>query len=131
MIILVVAGFALDSCNNDNGATIEFHALQITDAELPESFALNNTYEIKVTYVIPDSCTYFEGFDIAPKDSTIREVVAIGSMTINQQCGQVATELQESFLFRVVHEQDYVFKFWQGKDAAGDPIFLEMQVPVN
>lgn len=131
MIVLVIAGFALDSCINDNGATIEFHALQITDAQLPESFALNTTYEITVTYVKPDGCTYFEGFDVAPKDSTIREVVAIGSTTIGQQCTQEETELQESFLFRVLHEQDYIFRFWQGKDADGEPIFLEMQVPVN
>ena len=131
VMVLVLTGLFLGSCNNDNGATIEFHALQITDAELPESFALNTTYEINVTYVRPDGCTYFEGFDVAQRDSTIREVVAIGSTYINQQCTQEIAELEESFLFRVVHDQTYLFRFWQGQDEDGEPIFLEMQVPVE
>ena len=130
-MVLVALGFASVSCNKDDGAKIEFQALQIVEAEMPDSFSLNGTYEIMVTYVRPDGCTSFEGFDVAPKDSTVREVVAIGSTLIEQQCTQEIAELRESFLFRVIYDQPYLFRFWQGEDANGDPIFLEVEVPVN
>jgi len=131
LIFLVAVGFSVDSCKKDDGATIEFHALQISNAQVPESFSLNGTYEIKVTYSIPDGCTNFEGFDVAPKDTTTREVVAIGWRALEEQCTQVVTDREESFFFNVVHDQPYLFKFWQGQDANGDPLFLEIEVPVD
>lgn len=129
-ILVVIATIGI-SCNKDDAQTIEFHALQIIDADLPESFAFNSTYEITVTYVKPDDCTYFEVFDVAPKDTTTREVVAIGSMYVDQQCAQVATEKQQSFLFEVKYDQPYLFRFWQGTDADGEPTFLDIEVPVE
>jgi len=129
--ILVAIAFIGISCNKDDAPTIEFHALQIIDADVPESFAFNGRYEITVTYVKPDDCTYFEVFDVAPKDTTIREVVAIGSTYVDQQCAQVATEQQQSFLFDVKYDQTYLFRFWQGTDADGEPIFLDIEVPVE
>ncbi len=131
LIFLVFLGFSVDSCNKDDGTTIEFTALQISSAELPQSFDLNGTYEITVTYSIPDGCTSFEGFEVEQKDTTTREVVAIGWRPLELQCTQVVTDSEESFLFNVVHDQPYLFRFWQGEDSNGDPIFLEIEVPVN
>jgi len=131
LIFLVVMGFSVDSCKKDDGTTIEFTALQISSAELPESFVLNGTYEIKVTYSIPDGCTNFEGFEVEPKDTTVRDVVAIGWRPLEQQCTLAITTREESFLFNVVHDQTYLFRFWQGEDTNGDPMYLEIEVPVN
>lgn len=131
MVVVVATAFAINSCNKDDGATIEFHALQIVDADVPEAFTLNGRYQITVTYVRPNACTYFEGFDVAPKDTTVREVVAIGSIAIDQQCAQEAVELQQSFFFEVLYDQPYLFRFWQGQDADGEPVFLDIEVPVD
>lgn len=131
LVFLVAAGFSVVSCNKDDAPTIEFRALQISKAEVPESFSLNNTYEIKVTYSIPDGCTNFEKFDVAPKEETTREVVAIGWRSIDQPCTLATTTREESFWFNVVHDQPYLFRFWQGQDANDEPIFLEIEVPVN
>lgn len=129
--VLVVIAFIVSSCLKDDAPTIEFHALQIVDADVPESFTFNGRYKITVTYVRPDDCTHFEVFDVVQKDTTIREVVAIGSMFVDQQCAQVVTEQQESFLFDVKYDQPYLFRFWQGKDSNGEPIFLDIEVPVE
>lgn len=130
--LLVVLTFVFAGCSlDDDGETIEFRALRISSAELPESFAVNNTYEINVTYALTDGCTAFEGFDVAPKDTTVREVVAIGSRAVEAQCTQIVTDREQSFLFKVVHDQPYLFRFWQGQDANDEPIFLEIEVPVN
>jgi len=131
LVFLVVVGFAVNSCNKDDGATIEFTALRISDAEVPESFTLNNTYEIKVTYAAPDGCTNFEKFDVSPTETTTREVVAIGWRPIENQCTQVVTNREESFLFQVKYDQPYIFRFWQGQDSDGEPMFFEIEVPVN
>lgn len=119
------------SCNKDDAPTIEFRALQIIDADVPESFVFNGRYEITVTYVRPDDCTYFEVFDVVQKDTTVREVVAIGSMFVDQQCVQVVAEQQQSFIFEVIYDQPYLFRFWQGTDADGEPMFLDIEVPVE
>ena len=131
VFVLVIITFTVGSCFKDDAPTIEFHALQIVDADVPESFEFNGQHEITVTYVRPDDCTHFEVFDVVQKDTTIREVVAIGSMFIDQQCAEVGTEQQESFLFEVKYDQPYLFRFWQGTDAEGEPIFLNIEVPVE
>ena len=63
--ICVAASLLLGvSCSlNDDGPNFHFTPLQITSAELPDSFNMNETYQITVTYTIPDGCTGFGGFD--------------------------------------------------------------------
>lgn len=132
MLLLAISFLGSNSCDNDdNGSDVAFQRLQIVDAELPDSFDLGELYEIRATYVRPDGCTYFQGFDVYPKDTTVREVVAVGATYIDQQCTQEATEVTDRFLFRVVYDQPYTFRFYQGEDANGDPDFLEVEVPVN
>lgn len=131
-LLLVAIISTLGGCSLDDGGTpIEFLALEIVEAEVPESFTMNGRYEISVTYRKPDNCTFFETFDVAKPDTTIREVVAIGYNAVDEVCAQEVTELQKSFFFEVIYDQPYLFKFWQGQDANGEPLFLEIEVPVN
>lgn len=124
--------FGMLSCeNDDNGINVEFQKLQIVEAELPESFDFGNTYEIQVTFVRPDGCTYFQGFDVYPTDTTVREVVAVGARYADQACTQEIVEVTDRFLFKVIHDQTYTFRFYTGDDAEGNPEFIETQVPVN
>ncbi len=127
--LLVVLG--LSSCNlGDDGPNFHFTALQITSAELPESFNLNETYEIKVTYVRPDGCTFFEGFDLGKEDVTVRNVVAVGSVRTDQACTTAVEEEEATFLFVVLFDEPYTFRFWQGNENGTDEYF-EVEVPVN
>ena len=122
----------LSACEIENDS-IKYHfvPLQITSVDMPDTFTLNETYEINVTFIRPSNCTFFEGFDVRQEDTTVRNVVAIGSEIDDQQCTQVIEEVTESFDFLVIYNQNYLFRFWTGEDANGDPIYLEIPVPID
>ncbi|MBD1259967.1 hypothetical protein HZY62_05155 [Maribacter polysiphoniae] len=129
----IAVALAFNSCEvDDDSPNFHFVSLPIESVDMPESFELDETYQINLTYTIPDGCTYFEGFDVTKSDVTTREVVAIGSQRTDQEaCTPTVREAEGSFDFIVIHTEPYLFRFYQGDDENGDPIFLEIEVPVN
>ena len=122
----------LFSCElEDDSINYHFVPLQITSADLPESFELNATYEISVTFLKPNSCVFFEGFDIRREDTTTRNVVAIGSELEDRECPQVVEEGTATFNFQVLYTDPYLFRFWTGEDENGVSEYFEITVPVN
>lgn len=116
----------------DEQENFHFVALPITSVEMPESFVLNETYEIKVTYLRESDCEYFEGFDILKEDTTVRNVAAIGSMLSDSDtCKEISQEIETSFNFIVLYNQTYTFKYFTGNDENGDAQFIEIEVPVT
>ena len=125
---LLFGGCSLD----DDQPNFHFTALEITAADLPESFELNRTYRINFTYVLPDGCTYFERPDVTTADTTVRNVVAIGVVrTDDEACTQAIIEGEGFFNFSVIYNEPYTFRFFQGEDSNGEPQFLEVIVPVE
>lgn len=121
----------LASCSNDDdGPETTFVKLVVTDVDMPASFQLGELYNIPITFQLPDGCTQFETFQIVTPADTEREIVVIGARRDNGACTQAITEQTETLIFQVLFDQTYTFKFWQGDDANGDPIYLEIQVPV-
>ena len=131
-LCVLVVSLTHTSCElGDDGPNFNFVPLRIESVEMPESFDLNETYEINVTYTIPDGCTYYEGFDVVQEATSTRKVVAVGAQRTDQEvCTQVVREETSSFNFVVVHNQMYLFRFYQGEDN-GEQLFLEIEVPVN
>ncbi|MCE2613692.1 hypothetical protein LVD13_11975 [Flavobacteriaceae bacterium D16] len=115
----------------DDSIKYHFVPLQITSVDMPDTFTLNETYEISVTFIRPSNCVFFEGFDVRQEDTTVRSVVAIGSEVDNQQCAQVVEEITESFNFLVIYDQPYLFRFWAGEDENGEQEYIEITVPIN
>lgn len=131
-LLLCFLVLGMTSCKlEDDGVNFRFVALQIVSADVPESFNLNETYEIKVRYLRPSACVLFEGFDITSEDTTTRNVVAIGTDFYEQTCTQAVEELEATFNFICLYEQTYLFKFWTGEDENGNQQYLEIEVPVN
>lgn len=132
-VFVILAGFIFVSCDlDDDTPNFHFTALQVLEAELPESFDLNETYQIGVTYLRPDECTFFEGFDVARTETTTRNVVVIGSVLTDQEvCAEVAQEISTTFNFQVLYTGTYLFRFWTGEDENGEAQYLEIEVPVN
>lgn len=129
ILLLLVA---LQGCDvNDDDVDYHFVTLNIVDAVLPQSFQQNQTYEILVTYQLPNGCTSFEGFDIISEDTTVRRVVAIGSERDGQACTQAIEEVQTSFQFICLYSDTYVFRFFTGLDENDVPQYMEYEVPVN
>lgn len=123
----------LGSCSiEDDEPNFHFTALRITSADLPESFELNQTYQIDVIFNLPDGCTAYEGLDVTREDTTVRNVVAIGSVrTDTDVCTQAIVEGGAFFNFTVIYDEPYTFKFFQGENSDGEAEFLEVVVPVN
>lgn len=124
--------FSLSSCKlEDDSVNFRFVPLQIVSADVPESFDLNETYEIRVRYLRPSACVFFEGFDITNEALTTRNVVAIGSEFYEEVCTQEVEELEATFNFICLYQETYLFRFWTGEDENGNQQYLEIEVPVN
>lgn len=133
-VIFLCAGiFFLNGCDIESeGSNFNFVTLRILDAQVPESFDINNVYDIQVTYERPNGCTFFEGFDVTRVDQNTREIVAIGTEFIDEMaCTQAIEEVVANFQFEVVYNGPYTFRFYNGNDAEGNAIYLEYVVEVN
>ena len=131
LLILCCIAITINSCSlNDDIVDFNFVPLQIVDAEFPESFTLNETYDIKITYILPNNCIAFEGFDISNIDITSRNIVAIGSERKGEVCNLVAVEAEGSLEFICLYEGTYFFRMWTGEDENGEQQYIELEVPV-
>ena len=121
----------LNACDiGDDEVNYHFVTLEIIDVSMPESFNLNETYEIGVTVLVPNGCTQFEGFDVSSQDTTVRNVIAIGTEWDDVACTQVISEVEATFDFVCLYPEAYLFRFWTGEDDQGVPQYLEIEVPV-
>lgn len=126
-LLLLVTGCSLEDQEN-----FHFVTLPIIGVEMPETFELNKTYEIKVKYQRTSDCTFFEGFDVIKEGTTTRNVAAIGSMlSDDDNCKEILQEVETSFNFIVLYQDTYLFKFYTGKDENDEAQYLEIEVPVN
>lgn len=131
LFILCCITILLNSCSlEDDSVNFQFVPLQIISADFPESFTLNETYNINVTYIIPNNCVAFEGFDISFIDTTSRNIVAIGSERVGEVCNLIAVEAQDSFEFTCLYEGTYYFRLWSEELENGEQQYVEIEVPV-
>ncbi|MEK6152782.1 hypothetical protein WIW50_05960 [Flavobacteriaceae bacterium 3-367] len=131
ILFIALATLLFTSCDIDDGVSFNFVPLQIVSVEVPESFDLNRTHQIRVTYLRPNGCTSFQGFDISNPDTTVRNVVVIGAVRADEACSQETAEVEVSFDFIALFTDTYLFRFWTGEDTDGESQYLEVEVPVN
>ncbi|MBO0320924.1 hypothetical protein J0X14_01335 [Muricauda sp. CAU 1633] len=133
-LVFLVACLWFSSCDlDDDTPNFYFTSLDVVDVDMPESFELNETYDIDVTYVRLDGCTYFEGFDVVKTGETDREVLVVGSRLTDENigCTQVVEEVVATMQFHVIFTGEYHFRFYAGQDDNDNAIYLEYDVPVD
>jgi hypothetical protein len=134
VVAIMGALLCLGSCTiEDDGPNFHFSPLEITAAQLPDTFRLSQTYRINFTYLRPNNCTFYDYPDVRkPQGANIRNVVAIGIVrTDMDNCEEVMEEDEAGFDFAVIFNEPYTFRFYQGEDEAGEPQYLEVIVPVD
>jgi hypothetical protein len=131
IVLFVVLMTSLLSCSVDNdNTTYTYSVLPVESYVVPTNFTLGKTYEIKLKYQKPTSCHIYQGiyFD---KNLNIRTIAIQAAVPNNQICTQEIPPVSEvSFNFMVTNTGSYIFKFFKGKDAAGENIFEEVEIPV-
>lgn len=132
LLLTVIGLFAFSSCElDDNSPNFHFELLPVDSVSVPESFVMGKTYKIKAYYKRPSECYLSDGF-YYEKDLNTR-IFALQSKVLEQNnCAPIIDETLEesSFNFLVKSNGSYIFKFFNGEDAAGNRTYLEYEIPV-
>lgn len=119
------------SClNSDNPRDFKYEYLPIDEVKTPANFTFGQIDTVKVKYTLPNSCYSFDRMYYETND-TIRTVAVTAFVALESPCTEMASQEEHSFTIRVSQKEDYVFKFYKGKDSNGENIFEEVIVPVN
>lgn len=118
------------SCSNDSDNFIEFEELgAITAVEGPDQVNVGQTSEFVVTFRVPTTCHSFLRLDFAA-NATERVVAVVFAITDNA-CNTLSN-FTEEVTFNITPDSPgtILFKFFAGKDAQGQPTFIEKEVTV-
>ncbi len=130
ILFLVLTITLFSSCLENDDPNYEYRLLPIESSMVPTSFKFNTGDTIKVTYNLPSGCYQFDNLYYEYKDTArIVAIRAIEHLEIN--CTQAIIEKEFKFPVQVKQRQDYVFKFWKGKDINGEDVFEEKVVEVT
>lgn len=127
-IVLVLGSCSLD---DDSAPAYHFEIVPVENFVVPDTFDYLGVHQIKLFYKKPNSCYDLAGiyFDKYLNERT----VALQCVVLNStNCQPLEEELYEvDFNFEVISTETYLFKFYKGKDAQGNNIFEEIEIPVN
>lgn len=129
-LLALLAVVFLVSCDDDDDVVYHFEYVPVLEAEVPEEFEFGRVYELIVTYELPNSCYDIYSYDyIYEGTSRIIAPIAIVDDSAGS-CAEMTTEGTFTVRVEALQAEDYLFKFWQGEDEEGEPIYLEIEVPV-
>ncbi|WP_264563833.1 hypothetical protein [Flavobacterium sp. N3904] len=129
LVLLVIIG--ITACSSDDGYNYHYETLPVATYQVPDTFELGKTYEIKMKYLRPSTCYKYTGiyFD---KDFSTRTIAIDNLIVEDPTCKTLVSDsIAVSFNFLVVNKEPYTFKFYKGEDADGKNIFDEVVIPVK
>lgn len=130
---LITLLFMLNSCMpEDDGLKYSFELVKIESVELPAEFSLGQVYPITVHYKLPTSCHFFNNL-YYDKNLNVRTIAVECAVADRNDCQDLPNQTAEyTFNFEVTSNGgSYIFRFYQGKNEAGESQFLEYEVPVT
>ena len=129
--LLLLGLLIFTSClNHDDAPNFTYKFLTIDDATTPESFTFGETDTISVRYSLPSDCYSFDQIYYETQDTA--RIVAVSALVIlDTDCTEEVVQEEKKFVVTASQTEDYVFKFFKGKDSEGENIFEEVIVPVN
>lgn len=128
--IVIVLLQLLGSCSLEGDkVSHSYQTLPIESIVLPAEFTLGEEYTIDFTYLQPTSCHgYYNIFIDAENEN---RTLAVTSIVFNDNnCEQLQGQvIQQSFDFKVLYNQTYIFHVWKGTDNLGEDVFEIIEVP--
>lgn len=131
-IVILLTALFVCSCNLDDGTNETSNVvLPIESIQLPSEFVLNEEYDIPFTFVRPTDCHSYENIFVIAENET-RTIAVKSVVYINPNCVALTENniAEQSFKFKVLYDQTYVFRIWKGIDESGGEIYEEVAVPV-
>lgn len=101
-----------------------FEYIPVVSVEAPNEFVLGETYDIKVTYQMPNSCYNYYNFDYIYQGES-REIKTIAIVNDEAVCTQATVDGEYTISVKATQQEIYTFKFWQA-----DGEYLTVIVPV-
>lgn len=146
LILLFASSLVLVSCDvNDDGSRTMLTAAEVTDVDLPEFFEAGKTYDIDVTYLLPDACHTNAGINVhrgstSNGEDEFRDIYITGVASYDAnvtQCDEEAEEVElereSTFKLTISSDEDepYTFYLWTGVDEDDENIYTTVVVPVG
>lgn len=129
-LFLLAGLFIFYSCLNSDEPTFTYEYLPIDEAETPASFTFGEKDTISIKYSLLNGCYYFDNLYYEYKDST-RIVAVRALLALDKYCTEAIIQEEYKFVVNVTQKEDYIFKFWKGKNNQGENVYEELIVPVN
>ena len=130
LIPLFLLTILLYGCLNDNDENLTYEITAIDSFTVPLSFTYMQKDTVKIKYSIDENCKYFNNIYYEYQDST--RIVAVNTVRdLDVECSDSSNQYEYNIIVTAAQEEDYVFKFYKGKDEDGNNIFEEAIVPVN
>lgn len=117
------------SCSDDDSSGYHYELLPVSDAVVPEEFQYGEIYTLAVKYIVPDNC-YFNSDILYEYDGTARNIAVLSLVLEYDDCDPLDVEDELAIRVHALQTSPYVFRFWQGEDANGEPVYLIKEVPV-
>ncbi len=132
-LTIILSLILLGSCSlEDDGESIMQNLAPVQSVDMPDSFELGQTYSIGIIYRRPTSCHTYSGLNLDRNGNEIVVGIVTSYSSTSSNCVETGNlEASATFNFVVVREDFYTFKFWQGRNSAGNDMFLIVEVPVT
>ncbi len=124
--------FALNSCSvgDDSNPIAGFAILAIQNVQVQETYPVNETSDILVTYSRPTDCYIFDGFAIQSQGNVY--TIGVQAVLMNQPTcmDDSMNTFQVPLEFTPQHTGEYILKFYAGSEN-NEPQYLEYTVTVE
>ncbi len=116
------------SCSTESDEpNVTYELVPIQNVIIGDELYFGDENIITIQYNRPTTCHGFNGF-LYEKDENTRTIAVQNYVVETNSCQTVANDAkEEDLVFQPTSTGTYTFKFWQGKDANGDDVFLEIQ----
>jgi len=132
ILFILFTVFIFNQCSIDDDTPQQhFEMLPVESISFPNEFVLNNTYTIEFTFLRPTNCHAYNNMVII-KEGANRTLGVNALVFENDNCAPLTTNASalQHFEFKVIYDQVYHFHVWKGKDAQGNDVYDDYDIPV-